>query len=101
MLLLLRELALSGSMNPRPCFNALKYRLCSLLSLVTLLFLYFRLQKPISTIHIALVSLSLRQTSAHVQFTIVLGVLGTQDTLCYLVAWLFERDHLHRMPPTD
>ena len=61
----------------------------------------FRLQKPISTIHIALVSPSLRQTSAPIQFTIVLGVLGTQETLCYLVAGLFERDHLHPTPPTD
>ena len=33
--------------------------------------------------------------------TIVLGVLGTQETLCYLVAGLFERDHIHPMPPTD
>ena len=88
-------------MNPRPCFLALQYRLRSLLSLVTLLFLYFRLQKPISTIHITLVSPSLRRTSAPIQFTIVLGVLGTQETLCYLVAGLLERDHLHPTPPTD
>jgi len=32
-------------MNPRPCFEALQYRLCSLLSLVTLLFLYFQITK--------------------------------------------------------
>ena len=31
----------SESMNPRPCFKALQYRLCSLLSLVTLLFFIF------------------------------------------------------------
>ena len=71
------------------------------LSLVTLLFYIFRLQKPISTIRIALVSPSLRRTSAPIQFTIVLGVLGTQETLCYLVAELFERDHLQPTPPTD
>ena len=88
-------------MNPRPCFLALQYRLRSLLSLVTCRFSIFRLQKPLSTIHIALVSPSLRQTSAPIQFTIVLGVLGTQETLCYLVAGLFERDHLHPTPPTD
>ena len=88
-------------MNPRPCFLAFQYRLRSLLPLVTLLFLYFKLQKPISIIHIALVSPSLRRTSAPIQFTIVLGVLGTQETLCYLVAGLFERDHLHPTPPTD
>ena len=88
-------------MNPRPCFQALQYRLWSLLSLVTLLFLYFHIKKPISTIHIALVLPSLRRTSAPIQFTIVLGVLGTEETLCYLVAGLFERDHLHPMPPMD
>ena len=42
-------------------------------------FYYFRLQKPLSTIHIALVSPSLCRTSAPIQFTIVLGVLGTQE----------------------
>ena len=86
-------------MNLRPCFLALQYRLRSLLPLATLLFLYFRLQKPLSTIHIALVSPSLRRTSAPIQFTIVFGVLGTQKTLCYLVAGLLERDRLHPTPP--
>ena len=64
-------------------------------------FYIFRLQKPISTIHIALVSPSLHRTSEPIQYTIVLGVLGTQETLCYLDTGLFERDHLHRTPPTD
>ena len=49
----------------------------------------------------ALVSPSLRRTSAPIQFTIVLGVLGTQETLFYLVAGFLERDHLHPTPPTD
>ena len=48
-----------------------------------------------------LVSPSLRRTSAPIEYTIVLGVLGTQETLCYLVAGLLERDHLHPTPPTD
>ena len=48
-----------------------------------------------------LVSPSLRRTTAPIQFTIVLGVLGTQETLYYLVAGFFERDQLHPMPPTD
>ena len=61
----------------------------------------FRFQIPLSTIHIPLASPSLRRTSAPIQFTIVLGGLGTQETLCYLVAGLLERDHLHNMPPTD
>ena len=54
-----------------------------------------------STIHIALVSPSFCQTSAPIQLTIVLGVLGTQETLCYLVAGLLERDHLHPTTPAD
>ena len=33
----------SESMNPRPCFLPLQYRLCSLLRLVTLLFLLFQI----------------------------------------------------------
>ena len=88
-------------MDPRPHFQALQYHLCSLLLLATLLFLLFLLQKSISTIITTLVSISLRRTSAPIQFTIVFGVLGTQETFYYLVAGLFERDHLHLMPPMD
>ena len=40
-------------------------------------------QIPFSTIHIALVSPSLRRTSPRIQFTIVLGVLATQDALLF------------------
>ena len=36
----------------------------------------------------------------HVNWS-TLGVLGTQETLCYLVAGLLERDHIHPTPPTD
>ena len=64
-------------------------------------FYNFRLQIPLSTLLIALVSPSLHQTSAPIQFTIVFGVLGTQETFCYLVAGLFESDHLHPTPPMD
>ena len=89
-------------MNPRPCFQALQYHFFSLLLLVTLLFLFIQIIK-IYFYHpyITLVSLSLRRTSAPIQFAIVLGVLGTQETPYYLVAGLFERDHLLRTPPTD
>ena len=91
----------SESTDPRPHFQALQYRLCSLLLLATLLSLLLLLQKPISTIHITLVSPSLRRTSAPIQITIVFGVLETQVTFYYLVAGLFERDYLHPTPPTD
>src|SRR6266536_564892 len=99
-LALLRDCT-SESTDPRPHFQALQYRLCSVLSIATLLFLLLLLQKSISTIFTTLLSPSLRRTSAPIQFAIVFGVLGTQVTLCYLVAGLFERYHLHPMPPTD
>src|SRR5215216_2623393 len=43
----------SESMDPRPCFQALQYRLCSLLLLATLLFLLFLLknQYVLSLLH--------------------------------------------------
>ena len=91
----------SESMNPRPHFQALQYHLCSLLLFATLLFLLFLLQKSICTIITTLVSPSLHRTIAPIQCTIVFGVLGTQETLSYLVAELFERDHLHPMPAMD
>ena len=92
---------ISFNQNPRPCFQTLQYRLCSLLLLATLLFLLVLLQKSISTIITTLLLPSLRRTSAPIQITIVFGVLGTQETFYYLVAGLFERDHLHPMPPMD
>ena len=92
----------SESMNPRPCFLALQYRLRSLLSLATLLFYIFILQILISTIHIALVSPSLRWTSAPIQFTIVFGVLGTQETLViWLQGCLRETIFILRLPQID
>ena len=79
-------------MNPRPCFLALQYRLRSLLSLVTLLFYIFRLQKPLSTIHIALVSPSLRRTSAPIQFYHCIGCVGdTRDSLLFGCRVVWER----------
>ena len=99
-LALLRDCT-SESTDPRPCFQALQYRLCSLLLHLPCYFLLLLLQKSISTIHITLISSSIRRTSAPIQFSIVFGVLGTQEAFCYLVAGLFERDHLHPTPPMD
>jgi hypothetical protein len=53
---------------------------------------YFRLQLPLITIHITCISLSLPQISAPIHLTSVLGVLGTQETSCILIAGLLERD---------
>ena len=53
---------------------------------------YFRLQLLLIIIHITCISLSLRRTSAPIHLTSVLGVLGTQETSCILIAGLLERD---------
>ena len=43
-------------------------------------------------IHTTCISLSLRRTSAPIHLTSVLGVLGTQETSCIVIAGLLERD---------
>ena len=53
--------------------------------------LYFRLLLPLIYIHTTCISLSLRRTSAPIHLTSVLGVLGTQETSCILIAGLLER----------
>jgi hypothetical protein len=53
---------------------------------------FFRLQLPLIIIHITYISLSLCRTSAPIYLTSVLGVLGTQETSCILIAGLLERD---------
>jgi hypothetical protein len=53
---------------------------------------YFRLQLPLIIIHIPSISLSLRWTSAPIHLTSVLGMLGTQETSCILIAGLLKRD---------
>ena len=54
--------------------------------------IYFRLQLPLIIINITCISPSLRPTSAPIHLKIVLGVLGTQETSCILIAGLLERD---------
>ena len=91
MLLLFRELALvkvwTLGLVSYHCNTIYAHFYC----LLPCCFYYFRLQKPLSTIHIALVSPSLRRTSAPIQFTIVLGVLGTQETLLFGCRVVWER----------
>ena len=99
-LALLRDCT-SESTDPRPHFQALQYHFCACVLFSTLLFLFIQIIKYISTINITLLSPSLRRASGPIQFTIVLGVLGIQETLSYLVAGLLERDHLQPTPPTD
>ena len=69
----------SESTDPRPHFQALQYRLCSVLSIATLLFLFIQIIK-IYFYHqyYTFITISL-PPSAPIQFAIVLGVLGTQE----------------------
>src|SRR3954470_3090189 len=48
------------------------------------------------------ISLSLRRTRVPIHLTSVLGVLGTQETSCILIAGLLERDTFdHFLPELD
>src|SRR4051812_9167767 len=48
------------------------------------------------------ISLSLRRTSAPIHLTSVLGILGTQETSCILIAGLLERNTFdHFLPEFD
>jgi hypothetical protein len=54
--------------------------------------IYFKLHLLLIIIHITCIPLSLRRTSAPIHLTSVLGVLGTQETSCIVIARLLERD---------
>ena len=82
----------SESMKPRPCFQALIHRFSHFCHLFTCCHFYYRITISPFTIHITCILPSLRRTSAPIQLTIVLGVLGTQETSCILIAGLLERD---------
>src|SRR3954467_2622331 len=53
---------------------------------------HLRLLLALIFIHTTSVLLSLRRTSAPIHLTSVLGVLGTQETSCILIAGLLERN---------
>ena len=82
----------SESVIPTPCFQALIHHLLLVLLHVYLLPFYYRLHLLLVTIHTTCILLSLRRTSAPIHLTSVLGVLGTQETSCILIAGLLERD---------
>ena len=78
------------SMIPGPCFRILQTPLiyCMFISCN----IYFSSQLLFTTIYTTCILLSLRRTSAPIHLTSVLGVLGTQETSCILIAELLERD---------
>src|SRR3954463_10576049 len=98
-MLMLLGVTTSESMKPRPCFSPFQYRLCSLLPLATLLHFLFRFILPCFSTPIIHILPSLRRTSAPIQLLVVLGVLGTQETSCFLIAGLLERHHPQPLLP--
>jgi hypothetical protein len=61
--------------------------------------IYFRLHLLLIIIHVTCISLFLRRTSAPIHLTSVLGVLGTQETSCIVIAGLLERDSFDLLLP--
>src|SRR3954469_16792731 len=98
-MLMLLGVATSESMNPRPCFHHCNTIFAHVYHLFACCTFYYRFILLCSAIHITCHLTSLRRTSAPIHLTSVLGVLGTQETSCILVAGLLERDHLQPLLP--
>ena len=82
----------SESMNPRPCFLALQYRLCSLLSLVTLLFLYFQITKTyICYPYYACITISSPNYCTYTIYHCIGCVGDTRDSLLFGCRVVWER----------
>ena len=91
MIALLRVTA-GESMIPRPCFRISNRRLFTVLLHIYFCNIYFRSQLLFTIIYTTCILISLRRTSAPIHLTSVLGVLGTQETSCILIAGLLERN---------
>ena len=98
-MLMLLGVPTSESMKPRPCFQALLHRFSHFCYLFACCNFYYIFILPCFATPITHILPSLRQTSAHIQLLVVLGVLGTQETSCILIAGLLERDHLQPLLP--
>jgi hypothetical protein len=85
-------------MIPRPCFQALNTVYIQFCYMFARSDIYFRLHLLI-IIATTCISLSLRQTSAPIHLTSVLGVLGTQETFCFIIAGLLKRDSFDLLLP--
>src|SRR3954471_4619990 len=98
MLMLLR-VATSESMMPMPCFHHC-YTVCAhFFHMFACCTFYYRFILPCFATPITRILPSLRRPSAPIQLLVVLGVLGTQETSCFLIAGFLERDHLQPLLP--
>jgi hypothetical protein len=96
---ILLRVTTSESMIPGPCFQALNtvyFQFCYMFARSDI---YLRLHLLLIIITTTCISLSLRRTSAPIHLTSVLGVLGTEDTFCIVIAGLFERDSFDLLLP--
>ena len=100
-LALLRDCT-SEIMDPRPHFQALQYRFCARLLFATLLFLFIQIIK-IYFYHqyYTCITISSPNQCTYTIYHCIWCVGDTRDFFYYLVAGLFERDHLHPTPPMD
>jgi hypothetical protein len=89
----------SENMIPRPCFQALNTVYIQFCYMFARSDIYFRLHLLLIIIHITCISLYLCWTSAPIHLTSVLGVLGTQETSCIVIAGLLERDNFDLLLP--
>src|SRR3954463_14726777 len=98
-MLMLLGVATSESMKPMPCFQHCNIVCAHVYYLFSCCTFYYRFILPCFSTPITHILPSLRQTSAPIQFAIVLGVLGTQEISCILIAELLERYHLQPLLP--
>jgi hypothetical protein len=91
-ILSLLRVSTSESMIPRPYFQPLNTVYIQFCYMFAPSDIYFRLYLLLIIITTTCVSLSLCRTSASIHLTSVLGVLGTQETFCIIIAGLLERD---------
>src|ERR1044071_3331781 len=98
-MLRLLGVATSESMKPRPWFHHCNTVCAHVYHLFACCTFYFRFILPCFVTPITHILSSLRRTSAPIQLLVVLGVLGTKETSCILIAWFLERDHLQPLLP--
>jgi hypothetical protein len=98
-ILSLLRVSTSESMIPRPCFQALNTVYIQFCYMFARSDIYFRLHLLLIIITTTCISLSLRQTSAPIHLTSVLGVLGTQETFYIVIAGLLESDSFDLLLP--
>src|SRR4051812_9553140 len=98
-MLMLLGVATSESMKPRHCFHHC-YTVCAHCCHMFACFTFcYKFILPCFATPITHILSSLRRTSAPIQLLVVLGVLGTQEISCILIAGLLERDHLQPLLP--